>query len=476
MEYEMVIGLEVHAQLLTKTKLFCGCTTPFGDPPNSHGCPVCLGLPGALPALNRAAVEMAVRMGLALGCGINTKSIFARKHYFYPDLPKGYQISQLDIPICVSGTLPIVVDGRESSIRVNRVHMEEDAGKLVHDQDVDSLFDANRCGSPLIEIVSEPDMRSPQEAYAYLMGLKQILEYLGVCDCNMEEGSLRCDANISLRPKGESKLGTKTEIKNMNSFRNLEKALDYEARRQEEVLRSGGHVVQQTFLWNPSENRSVPMRTKEDADDYRYFPDPDLMPLVVGDDLVDNMRKSLPELPAPRRRRFESGYKVTPYAAEVLTGSRPLADYFERCVSNCNDAKSAANWVMTDIMRMMNDAKIESPFELKTKPERLGELIKLINNGGVSAKAAKRVLDLMESEDKEPGAVIKEQGLEQVSDTSALEAVVKSVVDAYPAEVQRYKDGDKKLSSFFMGQVMKASKGAANPKEAMAILDRLILG
>jgi len=476
MEYEMVIGLEVHAQLLTKTKLFCGCTTPFGAPPNSHGCPVCLGLPGALPALNRSAVEMAVRMGLSLGCAINNKSIFARKHYFYPDLPKGYQISQLDIPICVSGTLPIVVDGRELSIRVNRVHMEEDAGKLVHDQDPDSLFDVNRCGSPLIEIVSEPDMRSPQEAYAYLMGLKQILEYLGVCDCNMEEGSLRCDANISLRPKGESKLGTKTEIKNMNSFRNLEKALDYEARRQEEVLRSGGRVVQQTFLWNPSENRSVPMRTKEDADDYRYFPDPDLMPLVVGDDLIDNMRNTLPELPAPRRRRFEGDYKVTPYAAEVLTGSRPLADYFERCVSNCNDAKSTANWVMTDIMRMMNDAKIESPFELKTKPERLGELIKLINNGGVSAKAAKRVLDLMESEDKEPGTVVKEQGLEQVSDTSALEAVVKGVVDAHPTEVQRYKDGDKKLSSFFMGQVMKASKGAANPKEAMAILDRLILG
>jgi aspartyl-tRNA(Asn)/glutamyl-tRNA(Gln) amidotransferase subunit B len=476
MEYEMVIGLEVHAQLLTKTKLFCGCTTPFGAPANSHGCPVCAGFPGALPALNRAAVEMAVRMGLSLGCRVNTKSIFARKHYFYPDLPKGYQISQLDIPICEAGTLPVVVDGREFSIRVNRVHIEEDAGKLVHDQDADSLFDVNRCGSPLIEIVSEPDMRSPQEAYAYLMGLKQILEYLGVCDCNMEEGSLRCDANISLRPKGERMLGTKTEIKNMNSFRNLEKALEYEARRQEDVLRSGGRVVQQTFLWNPNENRSIPMRTKEDADDYRYFPDPDLMPLVVEAQWVDSVRKTLPELPALRRSRFESNYKITPYAAEVLTGSRPLADYFERCVSSCGDAKSAANWVMTDIMRMMNDAKIESPFELKTEPERLGELIKLINNGGVSAKAAKKVLDLMESEDKEPNAVIREQGLEQVSDTSAIEAVVKSVVDAHSAEVERYRGGDKKLSGFFMGQIMKASKGAANPKEATVILDRLILG
>jgi len=476
MEYEMVIGLEVHAQLLTKTKLFCGCTTPFGDPSNSHGCPVCAGFPGALPALNRTAVEMAVRMGLALGCTVNEKSIFARKHYFYPDLPKGYQISQLDIPICVAGTLPIVVDGRESSVRVNRVHIEEDAGKLVHDQDADSLFDVNRCGSPLIEIVSEPDMRSPREAYAYLMGLKQILEYLGVCDCNMEEGSLRCDANISLRPKGESKLGTKTEIKNMNSFRNLEKALEYEARRQEEVLRSGGRVVQQTFLWNPNENRSVPMRTKEDADDYRYFPDPDLMPLVVEAKLIDGMRKTLPELPAPRRRRFEGDYKVSPYAAEVLTGSRPIADYFERCVGSCGDAKSASNWVMTDIMRMMNDAKTENPFDLKTKPERLGELIKLINGGGVSAKAAKKVLDVMESENKEPGAVIREQGLEQVSDANAIEAVVKGVIDAHPAEVERYKGGDKKLSGFFMGQVMKASKGAANPKEAMAILDKLIFG
>jgi aspartyl-tRNA(Asn)/glutamyl-tRNA(Gln) amidotransferase subunit B len=475
-EYEIVIGLEVHAQLLTRTKLFCGCATPFGAPPNSHGCPVCLGLPGALPALNRAAVEMAVRAGLALGCAINAKSVFARKHYFYPDLPKGYQISQLDIPICGPGTLPVMVDGRESTIRVNRVHIEEDAGKLVHDQDADSLFDVNRCGSPLIEIVSEPDMRSPQEAYAYLIGLKRILGYLGVSDCNMEEGSLRCDANISLRPKGESKLGTKTEIKNMNSFRNLEKALEYEARRQEEVLRSGGRVVQQTFLWNAAENRSVPMRAKEDADDYRYFPDPDLTPLVVEAEWVDGLRKTLPELPAPRRRRFESEYSVTPYAAETLSGSRQLADYFEKCVSGCGDAKSAANWIMTDIMRMMNDTKTENPFELRTGPEGLSELLKLINGGGVSAKAAKRVLSLMESEGKEPAAVIREQGLEQVSDASALEAVVKGVIDAHPAEARRYRDGDKKLASFFMGQAMKASKGAANPKEAMAILDRLILG
>jgi len=474
MEYEIVIGLEVHAQLLTKTKLFCGCTTPFGAQPNTHGCPVCLGMPGSLPVLNRAAVEMAVRMGLALGCRINAKSIFARKHYFYPDLPKAYQISQYELPVCEWGKLPIAVDGQELTIGITRVHIEEDAGKLIHDQDVDSLFDVNRCGTPLIEIVSEPDMRSPAQAYAYLIGLKQILEYLQICDCNMEEGSLRCDANISLRPRGESKLGTKTEIKNMNSFRNLEKALSYEARRQEEVLRSGGTIEQQTYLWDPNENRSVPMRSKEDAHDYRYFPDPDLMPLVVDTEWVDKVKETLPELPQARRRRFEEEYKVTPYAAEVLTGSRTLADYFERCCAVCGDAKSASNWVMTDIMRMMNDGKLESPFALKTGPERLGELIRLINDGGVSAKAAKKALDIMESEDKEPKAVIEEQGLSQVSDAGALESVIKEVVDAHPDEVRRYKEGDKKLVGFFMGQIMKASKGAANPKEAGAILNRFL--
>jgi len=474
MEFETVIGLEVHAQLLTKTKLFCGCTTPFGDPPNTHGCPVCLGMPGSLPVLNRAAVEMAVRMGLALGCRISNKSIFARKHYFYPDLPKAYQISQYELPVCEAGSLPVVVDEQEAVIGITRVHMEEDAGKLIHDQDADSLFDVNRCGTPLIEIVSEPDMRSPAQAYAYLIGLKQILEYLQICDCNMEEGSLRCDANISLRPRGESKLGTKTEIKNMNSFRNLEKALEYEARRQEEVLRSGGSIQQQTFLWNPNENRSVPMRSKEDAHDYRYFPDPDLMPLVVDTEWVDKVRETLPELPQARRRRFEEEYKVTPYAAEVLTGSRALSDYFERCVAVCSDAKSASNWVMTDIMRMMNDGKLESPFALKTGPERLGGLIRLINDGGVSAKAAKKVLDIMESDDLEAKVVIEEQGLSQVSDASALEAVVKEVVDAHPDEVRRYKEGDKKLTGFFMGQIMKASKGTANPKEVAVILNRFL--
>jgi aspartyl-tRNA(Asn)/glutamyl-tRNA(Gln) amidotransferase subunit B len=474
LEFEMVIGLEVHAQLLTKTKLFCGCTTPFGDPPNTHVCPGCLGMPGTLPVTNRAAVEMAVAMGLAIGCRINHKSIFNRKHYFYPDLPAGYQISQHNPPICEDGKLTVTVNGEERVIGVNHIHIEEDAGKLVHDQDADSLFDANRGGSALIEIVSKPDMRSPAEARAYLAGIKEILEYLNVCDCNMEEGSLRCDANISLRPKGEQKLGTKTETKNMNSFKHLEKALEYEARRQEDVLRSGGKILQQTFLWDPNKNCSIPMRTKESADDYRYFPDPNLMPVVVESEFIEKVRSTLPELPRERRGRFERDYGLPSNAVEVLTSTRCIADYFEQCVSICKDAKSASNWIMTDIMRMMNDSKLESPFELKVNPEKLGELILLINGGGVSAKAAKKVLDLMESEDKDAKTVVSQQGLEQVSDSGALETIVKEVVGAHPGEVQRYKDGDKKLTGFFMGQIMKASKGTANPKEVNAILNRFL--
>ncbi len=467
-----MIGLEVHAQLLTKTKLFCPCTTPFGDPPNTHGCPVCLGLPGALPVLNREAVQMAVRMGLALGCTINEKSVFARKNYFYPDLPKGYQISQYDMPVCEHGKLVVTVDDQKREIGVTRVHMEEDAGKLIHDQDVDSLFDVNRCGTPLIEIVSEPDMRSSAEAYAYLTGLKQILEYLQICDCNMEEGSLRCDANISLRPKGEKKLGTKTEIKNMNSFRNLEKALEYEARRQEEVLRSGGTILQQTYLWDPNNNRSVPMRSKEDAHDYRYFPDPDLMPLVVESPWVEDLKKTLPELPAQRRSRFIESYNLSENAAEVLISSRQLADYFEKTVATCNDSKTASSWIMTDVMRVINEKKLDTPFELKISPERLGKLISMVNDNKVSAKAAKKVLDLIEEQDKNPDIIVDEQGLGQVSDSGALEAIVKQVIQDNPQEFERFKGGDKKLTAFFMGQVMKATRGTANPKEVSSILCR----
>ncbi|KMQ51781.1 Aspartyl-tRNA(Asn) amidotransferase subunit B [Chitinispirillum alkaliphilum] len=474
MEYEIVIGLEVHAQLLTNTKLFCGCKTAFGDPPNTHGCPVCTGLPGSLPVLNRKAVEMAIRMGLAVDCSINNKSIFARKNYFYPDLPKGYQISQYEIPVCGPGKLCISVDGEEREIGITRIHLEEDAGKLIHDQDRDSLFDVNRCGTPLIEIVSEPDLRSPGEAYAYLTGIKQILEYLQICDCNMEQGSLRCDANISLRPRGEKKLGTKTEIKNMNSFRNLEKALEYEYTRQKEILSSGGKIIQQTFLWDPVNARSVAMRTKENAHDYRYFPDPDLMPLIIEDSWIERMKETLPELPAVRRHRFVEQYSLSPYAAEVLTSTIGLAQYFENTASVCKDPKSAANWIMGDIMRLINEKKVQSPDQLNVTHQRLGTLISLIEKGSVSSKAARKVIDLMEKEDKDPQVIIEEQGLKQVSDSGALQSVIESVVASNAPEAERYRQGDKKLMSYFMGQIMKATKGAANPKEAGAILRNLL--
>ncbi|NLD99976.1 MAG: Asp-tRNA(Asn)/Glu-tRNA(Gln) amidotransferase subunit GatB [Fibrobacter sp.] len=473
MEYEIVIGLEVHAQLLTNTKLFCGCKSKFGDAPNTNGCPVCLGLPGSLPVLNRAAVEMAIKMGLAVGCSIEKRSIFARKNYFYPDLPKGYQISQYDMPICNHGALDIVVEGEKKRIGITRIHLEEDAGKLIHDQDIDSLFDVNRCGTPLIEIVSEPDMRSPKEAHAYLAGIKQILEYLQICDCNLEEGSMRCDANISLRPKGETRLGTKTEIKNMNTLRGLEKALEYEAQRQEEVLSSGGKILQQTFLWDPATNRSIPMRSKEDAHDYRYFPEPDLLPLVVEQSSIDSIKATLPELPSVRRTRFEKEYGLVPYAAEVLTTERSLADYFEKTVACFSDARQVANWIMGDVLRIVKDQKL-SISDLRVTPERLGTLLKSIENGTVSAKAARKVFDLIQSEDKEPEQIIQEQGLKQVSDTGALESAIQKILQDNPSEVERYKGGDKKLMGFFVGQAMKATKGTGNPKEINAILGKLL--
>jgi aspartyl-tRNA(Asn)/glutamyl-tRNA(Gln) amidotransferase subunit B len=472
-EYEIVIGLEIHAQLLTRTKLFCGCDSKFGDPPNTNGCPVCLGLPGSLPVLNRLAVEMAVKMGLAVGCNINHKSIFARKNYFYPDLPKGYQVSQYELPVCGPGSLTINVDGIEKKVGITRIHMEEDAGKLVHDQDVDSLFDVNRCGTPLIEIVSDPDMRSAKEAVAYLTGIKQILEYLEICDCNMEEGSLRCDANISIRPKGQEKLGTKTEIKNMNSFKFLEKALEYEAIRQQEVLESGGKIIQQTYLWDPSISRTLPMRSKEDAHDYRYFPEPDLLPLIVDQSLIDKAKNSLPELPEVRKKRFIDVLGLAASAAEVLTSQRIIADYFEATLKVFSDERQVANWIMGDILRIMNDQKLTLD-QICVSPQRLGKLLSLIADGTVSAKAAKKVLDTMQVENKEPDVVIDQLGLRQVSDTGALEIAVKKVLNENPAEVERYKAGDKKLTGFFVGQIMKATKGTGNPKEINVLLQKLL--
>jgi aspartyl-tRNA(Asn)/glutamyl-tRNA(Gln) amidotransferase subunit B len=473
MEYETVIGLEVHAQLLTKTKLFCGCTMPFGDAPNTHGCPVCLGLPGALPVLNRKAVDMAVRTGLAVGCRIARKSVFARKNYFYPDLPKGYQISQYDMPLCSGGAVTITAGGREKRIGITRIHLEEDAGKLVHDQDEDSLFDVNRCGTPLLEIVSEPDLRSPAEAYACLASLKRILEYLGVCDCNMEEGSLRCDANISVRPEGEKKLGTKVEIKNMNSFRGVEKALEYEAARQRETLRCGGVIEQETYLWNAAAGRSEPMRSKEDAHDYRYFPDPDLVPLLVDGQRIEQQRAVLPELPAARRRRFEGRYGLAADTAEVLTSSRTLADYYEAVLAAGAEATIAANWVMVEVLRMVNELKTD-PSALRLTPRRLAALLDEVGKGTVSAQAAKRVLEAVQAGDREPAAVIAEKGLAQISDAAVLEEAVRRVIGEHPREVERYRAGEKKIAGFFIGQAMKATGGRGNPKELRALVERLL--
>jgi aspartyl-tRNA(Asn)/glutamyl-tRNA(Gln) amidotransferase subunit B len=469
MEFETVIGLEVHAQLLTKTKMFCGCTTPFGDAANTHGCPVCLGLPGSLPVLNREAVGMAVRMGLAVGCSIAPKSIFARKNYFYPDLPKGYQISQYDMPVCGPGELTIAIGGVEKKIGITRVHLEEDAGKLVHDQDADSLFDVNRCGTPLMEIVSEPDMRSPTEAYAYLMALKQILEYLGICDCNMEEGSLRCDANISLRPAGESKLGTKVELKNMNSFRSLEKALTYEVLRQADVLRSGGTIRQETYQWDPATNSSAPLRSKEDAHDYRYFPDPDLVPLVIDEPTIEALRAALPELPTARRSRFQARYGINAYSAEVLTAERPIADYFEETCTCFSDAATAANWIMGEVLHIVNDKKI-AVTNLRVTPKRLAALLAEVTMGTISANSGKRVIELIEAEDKEPAAIIAEHGFVQVSDASFLEEAVGRAIEANPKEAERFKAGEKKLMGFFVGQAIKLTGGKGNPKEISNII------
>jgi aspartyl-tRNA(Asn)/glutamyl-tRNA(Gln) amidotransferase subunit B len=472
-EFETVIGLEVHAQLLTKTKIFCGCKSAFGGEPNSRGCPVCLGLPGSLPVLNRAAVDMAIRMGLAVHCTIARKSIFARKNYFYPDLPKGYQISQYDLPVCEHGKVAIEVDGQTKEIGITRIHLEEDAGKLVHDQDADSLFDVNRCGTPLIEIVSEPEMHGPRDAYAYLMVIKQILEYLNVCDCNMEEGSLRCDANVSIRPRGQQRLGTKVELKNMNTFRGVEKALEYEVLRQKEVIETGGKIVQQTFLWDAQSGRTVPMRSKEDAHDYRYFPEPDLPALIVEDERIETLRKGLPELPHEKRLRFMSAHGLTPYMAEILTSSRAVADYYEQTLQFCNDAKLAANWVMGEVLRLQKD-KNSMVETLKVTPKRLASLLILVSNNTISAQAAKKVFDLIEAHDKDPEVIVEEQGLKQISDTNALEKVVRDILEKNQAEVARYKAGEKKIMGFFVGEAMKLTKGKGNPKEINRLVSAML--
>nr|BCX00076.1 MAG: aspartyl/glutamyl-tRNA(Asn/Gln) amidotransferase subunit B [Bacteroidota bacterium] len=472
-DYEAVIGLEVHAQLLTESKVFCSCSTAFGEAPNTNVCPICLGHPGVLPVLNEKAVEFALRMGLATHCRIAPRSWFARKNYFYPDLPKGYQISQYETPLCSEGWVEIELeDGTRKRIGIVRIHLEEDAGKSLHDQDpYHTLVDLNRCGVPLIEIVSAPDLRSPQEAVAYLMKIRQLVRYLGICDGNMEEGSLRCDANVSVRRRGEERLGTKTEIKNMNSFRFVERALAYEIERQIRLLEAGLPVVQQTLLWDAFRMETRPMRTKEQAHDYRYFPEPDLVPIRVTEDVLEAVRRTLPEMPEQRRERFMAQYGLPEYDARILTETRELADYYEATVAHTKNYKAASNWIMTQVLRVLNERSMPiTAFPIE--PERLAGLIALRDRDVLSSSAAQRIFEVMLEDRRDPETLARELNLLQVSDDAAIEPLVEAVLDEHPAEVQAYLRGKTGLLGFFIGQVMRASQGKANPQRTRELVLR----
>jgi aspartyl-tRNA(Asn)/glutamyl-tRNA(Gln) amidotransferase subunit B len=463
--YEPVIGLEVHVQLSTATKIFCGCPTGFGAPPNTNVCPVCLGLPGALPVLNRAAVELAIKAALALNCQVRAQSRFARKNYFYPDLPKGYQISQYDEPLAEHGFVDIVVDGAARRIGVTRVHMEDDAGKSVHDgfKDSDrcSYVDLNRSGTPLIEIVSDPDMRGSDEAYAYLTELKQTLQFVEVSTCDMEKGHLRCDANVSVRLRGAEKFGTKAEVKNLNSFRFLKQALDFEIARQVALLDSGGRVVQETRLYNPDLGETFTMRSKEDAHDYRYFPEPDLLPLAVGEAWLAQVRASMPELPARKRARFIAEFGLRPYDAEVLTQTRAASEYFETAANLSGDPKAAANWVMGDLMGLLK-AEGKEIAESPVTAANLGELLKLIATGELSRKLAKEVFPRMFATGASAAAIVEQEGLKQISDSGALEKILDEVIAGNPKQVEQYRAGKTTVMNFLVGQAMKATRGQAD--------------
>ncbi|MDM8514917.1 Asp-tRNA(Asn)/Glu-tRNA(Gln) amidotransferase subunit GatB [Desulfobacterales bacterium HSG16] len=474
MEFESVIGLEVHTQLTTETKIFCNCSTAFGAEPNTHTCPVCLGMPGVLPVLNKKVVEYTIKAALATNCGIQEESRFARKNYFYPDLPKGYQISQYELPIARAGYIDIEANGEKKRIGIHRIHMEEDAGKLIHDPNRPfSKVDLNRTGVPLMEIVSEPDIRSSEEAGAYLRKIRSILRYIGVSDGNMEEGSFRCDANVSIMPKGSETFGTRAELKNLNSFRHVEKAIDFEIERQKDVIADGGKVVQETRLWNPTKNKSTSMRSKEEAHDYRYFPDPDLLPLIVDEKWVDSVRATLPELPDERKERFEKEFSLSDYDAGVLTAARELADYFEECFSYLdNNPKQVCNWVTGPLLGLLN-AEGKSIEESPVSAKNLGGLLKLVDKGTISGKIAKTVFEKMAKTGDAPEEIVKkEKGLVQVSDTGAIEEIIVKILDRSEKEVEQYKAGKTKVMGFFVGQVMKETKGAANPKIVNEILKR----
>ena len=480
-DFQAVLGLEVHAQLLTRTKIFCGCSTAFGAEPNSHVCPVCLGMPGVLPALNAQVVEMAVTTGLALGCAIQPVSVFARKNYFYPDLPKGYQISQFELPICLGGGLTITVDGEEKFIRLTRIHMEEDAGKNLHDVAADggSGVDLNRAGVPLLEIVSEPDLRSADEAVEYLKALRAILLALGVNDGNLEEGSFRCDANVSVMRKGATEYGTRAEIKNMNSFRFLKQAVDFEVRRQVALVEAGQPVVQETRLYDPARGETRSMRSKEEAHDYRYFPEPDLPPVRVDEALVARLRASLPELPRARAARYQQALGLSVQDAGVLVGDGRLADFFDAALAarggGAEAAKKVANWTIGELSRLMNETGLPPP-AWKLTPAGLAEVLALLDAGAVNGAAAKVLVEELFREGGDPAELVKRRGLAQVSDEGALSAAVDAVLAASPADVERHRSGKKDLTGFFVGQVMKALQGKGNPGVVNALLKKKLGG
>jgi aspartyl-tRNA(Asn)/glutamyl-tRNA(Gln) amidotransferase subunit B len=458
------MGLEVHAQLLTESKIFCGCSTRFGDPPNTHTCPVCLGMPGVLPVLNKKVVDYSIRLALATNCRITEYCRFARKNYFYPDLPKGYQISQYELPLAEHGWLDIEIDHRSRRIGIRRIHLEEDAGKLIHDESRPlSYVDFNRTGVPLVEIVSEPDLRSPEEAAAYLRKLRDMLRYLGICSGNMEEGSFRCDANISLRPVNSKELGVRTELKNMNSFRFVQRALEYEIKRQRGVLEQGGAIIQETRLWDTAKGVTHGMRGKEEAQDYRYFPDPDLVPVVVDEEWIERERKELPELPDAKKARFSEEYGLPESDAHMLTSSKELADYFEACVARFPEPKKVSNWIMGELMKNLKreDRDVE---QCPVTPAALADLLRMVEANVISGKIAKMVFDEMYATGKPPGVLVEEKGLRQVTDRGEIGRIIDEVLAAHPKEVEQFRAGKEKVLGFFIGQVMKKTGGKANPK------------
>lgn len=473
-DYETVIGLEIHAQFLTNSKLFCRCSARFGGGDNENTCPVCTGMPGALPVLNERVVEFAVKTGLALNCKVNTKSTFSRKNYFYPDLPKGYQISQFDEPICGNGHIEFIIDGEKRRIGITRAHIEEDAGKSTHHGEF-TLVNLNRSSVPLLEIVSEPDMRSPQEAAEYARNVRAVLRYLGVCDGNLEEGSMRCDCNVSVRKKGETKLGTRTELKNINSFRFIEKAIQYEIERQIDSIEAGQPIVQETRLYDSTKNKTFSMRSKEEAHDYRYFPEPDLIPLKVDEAYIAKIKENLPELPINRANRFKSEYNIPEYDAQILTLEKEMADYYEGVVKVSKNPKLASNWIMSELLRELNNSKKEIA-DCPIKAEDLGQMIAMIDKGTISGKIAKTVFAEMYATGKNPEEIVKSQGLTQITDTGAIEKIIDEVMAANPAQLNDYRSGKDKLFGFFVGQAMKASKGQASPEMLNDLLKKKLKG